>query len=50
MNNHSSWIKKYGDLLRLKDMLDRSSIRDSLAVTVIEILLMLVEDKIKEAE
>ena len=48
MHNRNEWIRTYGDLMRMDAVLHENSITDSLAVLVIRVLMMLVEDKIKE--
>ena len=48
MHNRNEWIRAYGDLMRIDAVLHENSIIDSLAVLVIRVLMMLVEDKIKE--
>jgi len=48
MHNRNEWIRTYGDLMRMHDVLHENSITDSLAVLVIRVLMMLVEDKIKD--
>lgn len=48
MHNRNEWIRAYGDLMRMHNVLHENSITDSLAVLVIRVLMMLVEDKIKE--
>ena len=48
MHNRNEWIRTYGDLMRMDAVLHENSITDSLAVLVIRVLMMLVEDKIKD--
>jgi len=50
MHNRSEWLGAYGDLLKLKLLLrERGDFSGPLSI-LITILLMIVEDKLKERE
>ena len=50
MHNRSEWLGAYGDLLKLKLLLrERGDFSGPLSI-LIPILLMIVEDKVKERE
>jgi len=45
MHTRSEWLRVYGNLIMMDEMLHGA---DSLAKLVVKVLMMLVEDKIKE--
>lgn len=48
MHTRSEWLRVHGNLVMMEDTLHEHGIINSFPVLVIRILLMLVEDKIKE--
>ena len=48
MHSMSKWNRVYGDLISVKSELRQEPIRDLLAELIVDVLIMLVEDKIKE--
>ena len=48
MQTRSEWLRVHGNLVMMEDTLHEYSIINSFQVLVIRVLLMLVEDKIKE--
>lgn len=50
IHNRREWIGVYGDLLRMDETLRKDSITTSLYTLILSVLIMLVEDKIKERE
>ena len=48
MHTRSEWLRKHGSLIFMKDELRHQPITQMLALLVIDVLLMLVEDKINE--
>ena len=50
MHNMSEWCRVYGNLVMMDDMLHEHSIVNSLHLLIVRVLMMLVEDKIKEMQ
>ena len=50
MHTRSEWNRVYGRLVKMDDTLHEHGIIDSFKVLVISVLMMLVEDKIKEMQ
>jgi len=48
MHSMSEWNRVYGNLVMMEDTLHEHGIIDSFKVLVIRVLMMLVEDKIKD--
>ena len=50
MHNMSEWNRKYGDLISVRNELRKEPVYDGLAMLIVDVLIMLVEDKIKEMQ
>lgn len=48
MHTRSEWLRVHGNLVMMEDTLHEHGIVNSLHLLVIKVLMMLVEDKIKE--
>ena len=48
MHTRSEWLRVHGNLVMMEDMLHEHGIVNSLHLLIVRVLMMLVEDKIKE--
>ena len=50
MHTRSEWLRVHGNLVMMEDTLHEHGIVNSLHLLIVKVLMMLVEDKIKEMQ